>query len=143
MRTLSRVAFGAAFGATAMAAGCDGASHSEFVSKANRICSEANATPVSQSKTIQDVARNGPNVVAADNRQVSRLRSLDVPAKDKPAFDEFLRLLDNVTALAKSETAAATRNDVEGLRAIDPQLATKAKEASAAALKAGLRSCVQ
>src|SRR5436309_1513895 len=118
MRTLSRVAFGAAFGATAMAAGCGGASHSEFVSKANRICSEANATPVSQSKTIQDVARNGPKVVAADNRQVSRLRSLDVPAKDKPAFDEFLRLLDNVTALAKSETAAATRNDVEGLRAI-------------------------
>lgn len=140
---LGRKARGGAVAVAVVAAGCGGLSHSEYVAKANRICAQANATPIPKSRTIADVARSGKLVVAADRREASQLRALEVPAKDRASFSEFLRLVDEQTALAEQEASAARRNDMRRLRAVDPRLSSKAAETSAAGAKAGLKSCAE
>jgi len=126
-------------------AGCGGGgpSREQFVANANRACAEVSAGALPKSKTIEDVARNGSLVVAADKRELAKLRKVAVPDKDRPKFDEFVRLVEQETVLAEREASAAKRNDKPLLLAVDPLLSAKASEAATAAKQLGLRSCAE
>jgi hypothetical protein len=115
----------AAAAVTAVLAGCGGdsnkqLSYSDFISKANDVCTEGQAQ-VSKAGTPEETAK-------ALEKAIDQFKDLEPPDKLKPAYDEFV-------SISEQQVAKVKAGDIQAANALGP----KSNEAAA---KMGTESCI-
>jgi ABC-type glycerol-3-phosphate transport system substrate-binding protein len=115
----------AAAAVTAVLAGCGGdsnkqLSYSDFISKANTVCTEGQAE-VSKASTPEDTAK-------ALEKAVDKFKDLKPPDKLKPAYDEFV-------SISEQQLERVKAGDIGAANALGP----KSNEVAA---KMGTEGCI-
>jgi hypothetical protein len=132
----------------AAAAGCgssSGPSRAGFVKQANAICKRVNDQigAAGQAKTVADVQRIGPGIIAAEQRGLADLRRLAVPSSLARDWRRLQSDLAQITVNAGRLLSAAKANDTATAQTVANASQQTQSEVTAIATRDGLGECAK
>ena len=132
-----------ALAAALTACGDDGPNKTEFVAKADAACvpgNEAVSTTAKPTNAPQVATASGTAATTIDG-QVSALRAMKMPGKDKTQIQAFVAALADVSPPTKALQEAAGKNDDASMAKAAMDMQTKADAAATSAQAYGLAQC--
>jgi hypothetical protein len=132
----------------AMVAGCgssSGPSRADFVKRANAICKRVNdqIATAGQAKTVADVQRIGPAIIAAEQRGLADLRRLRVPASLTRDWQRLQSDLAQITSNAGRLLSAANAHDSSTAQTVANASQQTQTEITTIATRDGLGDCAK
>jgi hypothetical protein len=128
-----------------MTAGCgsSGPSRADFVKRANAICKRVNdqIATAGQARTVADVQRIGPAIIAAEQRGLTDLRRLPVPASLARDWQRLQSDLAQITVNAGRLLSAANSHDSSTTQTVANASQQIQTEITTIATRDGLGEC--